>query len=83
MQCIGESGVSVHVSEFRSQRPDCSLHMLPQLKAKDSIVLSAAMKRLASAVPSIADRNERLTLGSAAQPGVASADSKSTHTHRG
>ena len=49
--------------------------MLPQLKAKDSIVLSAAMKRLASAVPSIADRNERLTPGSAAQPDVASADS--------
>ena len=47
MQCIGESGFSVHVSEFRSQLPDCSLHMSPQLKAKDSIVLSAAMKRLA------------------------------------
>ena len=75
MQCSGESGFSVHVSEFRSQLPDCSLHMLPQLKAKDSIVLSAAMKRLASAVPSIADRNERLTPGSAAQPDVASADS--------
>ena len=75
MQCIGESGFSVHVSEFRSQLPDCSLHMLPQLKAKDSIVLSAAMKRPASVVPNIADRNERLTPGSAAQPGVASADS--------
>ena len=75
MQCIGESGFSVHVSEFRSQLPDCSLHMLLQLKAKDSSVLSAAMKRPASVVPSIPDRNERLTPGSAAQPGVASADS--------
>ena len=75
MQFIGESGFSVHVSEFRSQLPDCSLHMLLQLKAKDSSVLSAAMKRPASVVPSIPDRNERLTPGSAAQPGVASADS--------
>jgi len=63
------------VPDFRSQLPDCSLHMLPQLKAKDSIVLSAAMKRLASAVPSISDRKDRLTPGSAAQPGVAAADS--------
>ena len=61
--------------DFRSQLPDCSLHMLPQLKAKDSIVLSAAMKRLASAVPSISDRKDRLTPGSAAQPGVAAANS--------
>ena len=76
MQCIGESGFSVHVSDFRSQLPDCSLHMAPQLKAKDSIVLSAAMKRLASAVPSISDRKvRRKHLCSAAQPGVASADS--------
>ena len=75
MQCIGESGFSGHVSEFRSQLPDCSLHMYLQLKAEDSIVLSAAMKRLTSAVLSIADRNKRLTPGSAAQPDVASADS--------
>ena len=75
MQCIGESGFSVHVSDFRSQLPDCSLHMSPQLKAKDSIVFSAAMKRLASAVPSISDRKDRLTPDSAVQPGVASAAS--------